>query len=152
MIGPALERLCASQGTERAWQGSTRGGKDKGSFVSLVNSSITSSKIRKSRHLRKFQTMISSSMRKLHYGPLWHCGEPTFTWTVAAWRLHTPFSLGITVVLSLYAYATQTACCRIDCKVALNWSVAPSHTHVLYAWLFITWTTLIRTAQMIVWP
>ena len=28
------------------------------------------SKMRKSRHLCKFQTMISSSMRKLHYGPL----------------------------------------------------------------------------------
>ena len=26
--------------------------------------------MRKSRHLRKFQTMINSSMRKLHYGPL----------------------------------------------------------------------------------
>ena len=32
------------------------------------------SKMRKSRHLCKFQTMISSSMRKVHYGPLWHCG------------------------------------------------------------------------------
>ena len=32
------------------------------------------SKMRKSRHLCKFQTMISSSLRKLHYGPLWHCG------------------------------------------------------------------------------
>ena len=32
------------------------------------------SRMRKSRHLCKFQTMISSSMRKLHHGPLWHCG------------------------------------------------------------------------------
>ena len=29
-----------------------------------------SSKMRKSRHLRKFQTMINSLMRKLHYSPL----------------------------------------------------------------------------------
>ena len=35
-----------------------------------TGSSVKSSKIRKSRHLRKFQTMISSSIRKLHYGPL----------------------------------------------------------------------------------
>ena len=35
-----------------------------------TGSSVNSSKMRKSRHLRKFQTMISSSIRKLHYGPL----------------------------------------------------------------------------------
>ena len=32
--------------------------------------SVKSSKMRKSRDLHKFQTMISSSIRKLHYGPL----------------------------------------------------------------------------------
>ena len=35
-----------------------------------TGSSIMSSKMYKRRHLRKFQTMISSSMRKLHYGHL----------------------------------------------------------------------------------
>ena len=35
-----------------------------------TGSSVMSSKMLKSRHLRKFQTMISSSMRKIHYGPL----------------------------------------------------------------------------------
>ena len=48
-----------------------------------TGSSVKSSKMRKSRHLRKFQTMISSSIRKLHYGPLRQYGEPTCTWTVA---------------------------------------------------------------------
>ena len=62
---------------------------------------------------------------------LWHCGEPTCTWTVAAWRLHIPFSLGITVVFSLSADVSQMACYRINCKVALNWSVALSHVHLL---------------------
>ena len=47
------------------WRGRTRGAGDEGS---------SGSKMRKSRHLCKFQTMISSSMRKLHYGPLWYCG------------------------------------------------------------------------------
>ena len=79
---------------------------------------------------------------QLHYGPLWQCSEPTCTWTVAAWRLHSPFSLGITVVFSLQADASQMACCRIDCKVALNRSVALSFAHLLCAGLFITWTTL----------
>ena len=37
---------------------------------SYTDSSTMSSKMRKSRHLRKFHTMINSSMRKLHYGPL----------------------------------------------------------------------------------
>ena len=73
----------------------------------------------------------------------WHCGEPTCTWTVAAWRLHIPFSLGITVVFSLSADVSQMACYRINCKVALNWSVAVSYVHVLCARLFITWTTQI---------
>ena len=66
-----------------------------------TGSSVMSSKILKSRHLRKFQTMLSSSMRKLHYSPLWQCSELTCTWTVAAWRLHTPFSLGITAYIHL---------------------------------------------------
>ena len=35
-----------------------------------TGSSVTSSKMRKSRDLHKFQTMMSSSIRKLHYGPL----------------------------------------------------------------------------------
>ena len=35
-----------------------------------TGSFVKTSKMRKSRHLRKFQTMISSSIRKLHYGPL----------------------------------------------------------------------------------
>ena len=35
-----------------------------------TGSSVNSSKMRKSRNVRKFQTMISSSIRKLHYGPL----------------------------------------------------------------------------------
>ena len=39
-------------------------------FVRVTLVLLTSSKMRKSRHLRKFQTMINSSMRKLHYGPL----------------------------------------------------------------------------------
>ena len=42
-----------------------------------TGSSVMSSKMYKRRHLRKFQTMISSSMRKLHYGHLWQYGEPT---------------------------------------------------------------------------
>ena len=74
---------------------------------------------------------------------LWHCGEPTCTWTVAAWRLHTPFSLGITIVFSLSADASQMVCYRIKCKVALNWSVALSYAHVVCARLFITWSALI---------
>ena len=45
----------------------------KGEVRSCYNGS-SGSKMRKSRHLCKFQTMISSSMRKLHYGPLWHWG------------------------------------------------------------------------------
>ena len=74
----------------------------------------------------------------------WHCGEPTCTWTVAAWRLHTPFSLGITIVFSLSADASQMVCYRIKCKVALNyWSVALSYAHVVCARLFITWSALI---------
>ena len=60
-----------------------------------TGSSVMSTKMLKSRQLRKFHTMISSSMRKLHYSPLWQCSEPTCTWTGAPWRLHTPFSLGI---------------------------------------------------------
>ena len=63
--------------------------------------------------------------------------------TVAAWRLQTPFSLGITVVFSLWADASQMACCRIDCKVELNRLVALSYAHVLCAELCITWTTLV---------
>ena len=51
-----------------------------------TGSSVKSSKMRKSRHLRKFQTMISSSIRKLHYGPLWQYGEPTCTWHVTNFR------------------------------------------------------------------
>ena len=35
-----------------------------------TGSSVKSSKMCKSRDLHKFQTMISSSIRKLHYGPL----------------------------------------------------------------------------------
>ena len=74
---------------------------------------------------------------------LWHCGEPTCTWTVTAWRLHIPFSLGITVVFCLAADVSQMACYRINCKVALNWSFSLSYANVLCAQLFITWTTLI---------
>ena len=48
-----------------------------------TGSSIMRSKMYKRRHLRKFQTMISSSIRKLNYGHLWQYGEPTCTWTVA---------------------------------------------------------------------
>ena len=70
---------------------------------------------------------------------LWHCGEPTCTWTVTAWRLHIPFSLGITVVFCLAADVSQMACYRINCKVALNWSFALSYANVLCARLFITW-------------
>ena len=39
-------------------------------FVRVTLVLLISSKMRKSRYLRKFQTMINSSMRKLHYGPL----------------------------------------------------------------------------------
>ena len=65
------------------------------------------------------------------------------TWTVAAWRMHIPFSLGITVVFSLSADVSQMACYGINCKVTLNWSVAFSYAHVLCARLYISWTTLI---------
>ena len=78
MRGPTLERLCACQRTEWTCRERTRGGGDK--FSSCYTGS----------------SVMSSKMLKLHYGPLWQCGEPTCTWTVAARRLHTPFSLGIT--------------------------------------------------------
>ena len=45
------------------------GGGDK-RFVHVTLVLLMSSKMRKSRHLRKFQTMINSLMRKLHYSPL----------------------------------------------------------------------------------
>ena len=49
-------------------QGKNLAKKDQGRgrkrFVCVAGSSITSSEKSKSRHLRKFQTMISSSMRK----------------------------------------------------------------------------------------
>ena len=57
MIGPTLE------------PGGEGPGPREIKVRSFYNGS-SGSKMRKSRHLCKFQTMISSSMRKLHYGPL----------------------------------------------------------------------------------
>ena len=54
--------------------------------------------------------------------------------------IYVPFSLGITVVFSLSADVSQMPCYRINCKVALNWSVALSCAHVLCARLFMAWT------------
>ena len=45
-------------------------GPGAGVRLCYTGSSIMSSKMYKRRHLREFQTMISSSMRKLHYGHL----------------------------------------------------------------------------------
>ena len=67
--GPTLERVCACQSTVRTWRGQTRGGGHKGSFV-LHWFFYNEFEDAQSRHLRKFQTMINSSTRKLHYGPL----------------------------------------------------------------------------------
>ena len=63
--GTTLEPLFARQSTEKP---SGRGGDKRFVHVTLVL--LMSSKMRKSRHLRKFQTMINSLMRKLHYSPL----------------------------------------------------------------------------------
>ena len=46
------------------------GGAGDKRFVHVTLVLLMSSKMRKSRHLRKFQTMINSLMRKLHYSPL----------------------------------------------------------------------------------
>ena len=57
MIGPTLE-----PGGERPGAREIK--------VRLCNDGFSGWKMRKSRHLCKFQTMVSSSLRKLHYDPL----------------------------------------------------------------------------------
>ena len=95
---------------------------------------LISSKMRKSKHLRKFQTIINST--------LWP-SDIAANQRAPGQLQHIPFSLGITVVFSLSADVSQMACYGINCKVTLNWSVAFSYAHVLCARLYISWTTLI---------
>jgi len=73
--GPTMERVCACQSTERTWRGRTRGGGDKGSFVLHWFFYIMSSKMRKSRHLRKFQTI--SNQRAPRQLQLDDCTHPS---------------------------------------------------------------------------
>ena len=146
MIGPTLERLCACQSTERTWRERTRGAGVKGSFVLQwffrFENAQEQAPVQVPNHDKFFDAQTTSwpsLTLRLTYVHLDSCNL-TIAYTLLP---------GITGVLSLQADASQMACCRIDCKVALNWSVALSYAYVLCARLFITWTTLIRTVQTI---
>ena len=72
---------------------------------------LISSKMRKSKHLRKFQTIINST--------LWP-SDIAANQRAPGKLQHIPFSLWITVVFSLSADVSQMACYGINCKVTLN--------------------------------
>ena len=136
MRGPTLQSLCTCQSREWTCRRQTRSGGDKGRWC-YTGSSVKSSKMRKSRHLRKFQTMITYIMALFDNTATQRApGQLQFN------DCARPSSRDHCSLLSLFACQSDGRC-RIDRKVALNQSVALSYANVLCARLFITWTTLV---------
>ena len=83
--------------------------------------------------------MISSSMRKLHYGLFDNAANQRAPGQLQLDDFTRPSPWGsLHVVFSISADASHMPCCRTDCKVALSRSVVLSYPHLMCAGLFIT--------------